>query len=122
MMLLNFGARFIIADLGKFHEVILNNIYFKKIIIFSLFFVASRDIITAFLLTIFYTLIVDGILNERKKYCIVPTKYKNTTVGEADYLHAKNIVSAYESQHTEGNDSYDKYLQSIALLNSNAQI
>ena len=76
MLLLNIGGKYIISDLGKFHEKMLANEYVKKVILFSLFFVATRDILIAFLLTILYTLIVNGILNEKQKFSIVPNKYK----------------------------------------------
>ena len=76
MLLLNVGSRYIVADLGKFHESILTNEYVKKIILFSMFFVATRDIITAFLLTILYIFVIDGLLHEKRKFCIVPNKYK----------------------------------------------
>jgi hypothetical protein len=97
MLLLNFGSRYVIADLGKFHEAVLSNEYFKKIVIFSMFFVATRDILTAFLLSVLYVIIIDGILNERRKYCIVPSKYKNISVSEKEYLDAKKIIEKYES-------------------------
>ena len=97
MLLLNVGSRYVVADLGKFHEAVLSNEYFKKIIIFSMFFVATRDILTAFLLTVLYILLIDGIFNEKRKYCIVPTKYKTITVSEKQYLEAKRLVEKYES-------------------------
>lgn len=98
MLLLNFGSRYVIADLGKFHEAVLSNEYFKKIVIFSMFFVATRDILTAFLLTVLYILIIDGILNEKRKYCIVPSKYKNISISEKEYVNAKKIIENYESK------------------------
>ena len=101
MLLLNMGSRYVAADLGKFHEAILSNEYFKKIILFSMFFVATRDIATAFLLSILYVLVVDGILHEKRKFCIVPSKYKQpttNTITNAQYAEAKNIIDQYQKQ------------------------
>jgi uncharacterized membrane protein (DUF485 family) len=98
MLLLNLGGKYIVADLGKFQEKMLANEYFKKVILFSLFFVATRDILIAFLLTVLYTLIVNGILHEKQKFSIVPNKYKE----------------AYINDH-----KVDAYLQNIKILNKN---
>jgi hypothetical protein len=72
MLLLNFGAKYVVGDLGKIHEAILANEITKKIIIFCLFFVATRDIITAFILSVIYVFVIDGLLHENRKFCIVP--------------------------------------------------
>lgn len=85
MLLLNIGGKYIVADLGKFQEKMLANEYFKKVILFSLFFVATRDILIAFLLTVLYTLVVNGILNEKQKFSIVPNKYKE------EYLNSQKL-------------------------------
>ena len=50
MLLMNLGARYLAADLGTSHDKILNNQITKKLIIFSLFFVATRDIPTSILM------------------------------------------------------------------------
>ncbi len=77
MLLLNIGSRFVVADLGVAHEKILSSQIVKKIIVFSLFFVATRDVIISFVLTLIYIIIIDGILHERSKFCIVPEKVIN---------------------------------------------
>lgn len=77
MLLLNIGSRFVVADLGVAHEKILSSQIVKKIIVFSLFFVATRDVIISFVLTLIYIIIIDGILHERSKFCIVPEKLIN---------------------------------------------
>jgi hypothetical protein len=128
MLLLNVGSRYVVADLGKFHESILSNEYVKKIILFSMFFVATRDILTAFILTILYLFIVDGLLHEKRKFCIVPNKYKNLNninkVNESQYLEAKQKILIYEQQNKELTnkdikkpDIYEKYTSKVNILN-----
>lgn len=72
MLMLNFGARFVISDLGKAHELMLSNEIVKKVIIMSMFFVATRDLVISFLLTVAYVIIIDGMLHEKRKFCILP--------------------------------------------------
>lgn len=131
MLLLNLGSRFVVADLGKFHETILTNEYFKKIILFSMFFVATRDILIAFVLTILYIIVIDGLLHEKRKFCIIPKKYiddiqNKQDINENQYLQAKNVVLAYEMKKTQAQQdtdntskqsSFETYMNNIKLLN-----
>lgn len=75
MLLLNIGAKYVIADLGIAHEKILNSTAAKKLILWAMFFVTTRDITTAFLLSLAYIVIVDGIFHEQSRYCILPPQF-----------------------------------------------
>jgi hypothetical protein len=117
MLLVNLGAKHIQGDLSKTHEMILSNEYIKKLIIFALFFMATRDIITAFILTLIYIFIIDGILHGDRKFCIIPKKYipqPNTN----EYKKAKDIVKKYESfiNKESDNDLYKKYLSNLSKI------
>lgn len=118
MLLLNFGSRYVVGDLGKIHEQILGNEIVKKIITFSLFFVATRDVIIAFVLTILYILIIDGILHEKRKFCLVPSKYKNVDPSKEEYEKAQEVIKKYEEskKNETGNNIYELYKDSISLL------
>lgn len=134
MLLLNIGSRYVVADLGKSHDYILSNQVVKKLVVMSMFFVATRDILTSFLLTLSYILIVDGILHEKRAYCLLPKKVVHNvnmggnSVSADDYQRAKNIVASYEQHNKNDNDNeahtiqkkkeYINYLTNIAILKS----
>ena len=90
MLLLNIGSRYVVADLGKTHEKLLNNEIVKKIVVFCMFFIATRDVIVAFLLTLVYVVIIDGLLHEKRKFCIVP-KNGDGSIYESYVNTIKNI-------------------------------
>lgn len=128
MILMNFGSRHIISDLGIVHQNIMSSEIFKKVIIFAMFFVATRDVITAFMLTLSYIFVVDGILHEKRKFCIVPKKYITyPAITKEQYMRAQEIVSKYEStvaqEHIvvqeEEKRVYDTYSQNMALFATN---
>jgi hypothetical protein len=99
IILMNMGSRHVISDLGIVHNKILSSEIFKKIIVFSMFFVATRDVITAFMLTISYIFVVDGILHEKRNFCIVPKRFlTQPPVSEEEYMRAKYIISKYETE------------------------
>lgn len=118
MLLLNVGSKYVLADLGKFHEEILTNHIIKKFIIFSMFFVATRDIIYAFCLTILYVIIIDGILHEKRKFCIIPKKYKQNTptISEKEYDEAVKIIEKYKKTRNIIDTFENKYMNNIDLL------
>ena len=119
MLLLNIGSRYVIADLGKGHEYILTSQIVKKLVVMSMFFVATRDLLTSFLLTIAYVLIVDGILHEKKHFCLLPKtvleKVNKTNISNEDYLRARNIINLYEQQNKDADRQDDR---TINLLNN----
>jgi hypothetical protein len=121
MLMLNIGARYIQADLGKAHEMLLSNEYVKKIIVFCMFFVATRDVAIAFLLTIFYIIIIDGMLHEKRKFCIVPKKFIDTKeVSDIDYKKAQEIIRTYQEtkikQESKPNNNYENYINNITII------
>jgi hypothetical protein len=125
IVLMNIGSRYIISDLGVIHNKILSSEIFKKIIIFAMFFVATRDILIAFMLSISYVVIIDGILHEKRKFCIVPKKYieqEQKNISELEYKKAKDIINKFEQQnktiiHSENNlNTFDIYKNNLNKL------
>jgi hypothetical protein len=129
MLMLNFGARYVISDLGKTHEMLLSNEIMKKVIIMCMFFVATRDILISFLLTVAYVIIIDGMLHEKRKLCILPKSITDkvsmastsSNVPNADYVKAKAIVAKYESENSKSGDLQElsvsqNYLTNISLI------
>lgn len=120
MLFLNMGAKYVMADLGKVHERVLANEIAKKIIVFSMFFVATRDIITAFVLMVFYVLIVDGVMHESRNFTMVNTPSQTPEVTYDDYLKAKNLVATYETKKEHvPDDTYELYINQLYKVRNN---
>lgn len=131
MLMLQFGARYVLGDLGKAHEVLLAHEITKKFVVVAMFFVATRDIVVSFVLTIAYIIIVDGILHEDSKFCLIPkgmqenikqSSNKGMMIPLEDYKKAQQIIKAYETQKhnsdikiRESDVSYVKYVANISL-------
>jgi biotin synthase-like enzyme len=76
MILLNLGSKYIVMELSETHEEFLNNVIIRRIIVFTVAFTATRDIITSIILTGAFIIMVSGLFNENSKYCILPIKNK----------------------------------------------
>ena len=124
MLLLQFGARYVLGDLGKAHEVLLSHNITKKLVVMAMFFVATRDIVVSFVLTIAYIVIIDGILHEDRQFSLVPSiirqkivKDIGSKIPQEDYNKAKDIVKLYEAQQSTEQDNYIQNTNDTSYLN-----
>ena len=62
MILLNIGARFIIDELDDDIRKMISDKIVRKLFIFCSFFMATKDVITAFILTILFIVIVNELI------------------------------------------------------------
>ena len=64
MILLNIGARFIIDELDDDTRAMISNSFVRRFFVFCSFFMATRDIFKAVLLTIVFALVLDEFLGK----------------------------------------------------------
>jgi hypothetical protein len=76
IILLNIGSRYIQLGLTKTQEEALRNGVAREILLFSMVFIATRDIIISILMTASFVILADHILNDTSKLCIIPGYYK----------------------------------------------
>lgn len=70
MLMLNLGGRFLMLDVSKKQEMFFQNPWVRRILIFTVFFIATRSIAIAFWLTILAVLILGYLFNENSALCI----------------------------------------------------
>jgi hypothetical protein len=99
MLLLNLGSRFLIEELSETQEELFNNKVFRRIILFCVIFIATKDIKTSFLLTGAFIIFVQGLFNENSKYCILrKSTFQNKNITKEQYNKAKRVVERFEKQ------------------------
>lgn len=76
MIIINIGSRYIPLGFSKSQEEFLKSIA-REVLIFSFVWMATHDIFTSIILTVLFIIVVDYLLNENSKYCVMPSKYKN---------------------------------------------
>ena len=117
MLILNMGSRYIIGDLGKTHEILMKNEFFKKIILIAMFFVATRDIIVSFLLTVLYVIVVDGILHEKRNFAVLKTT-EDIPPTSTNGLKDSNVFTHEGTHNRVKPTSYESYINTIHTLHS----
>ncbi len=70
IFLLNIGGRFLPAEITKGQEAILNQPWFRRLLIYVIFFVATRNLVTAFLCGSVTILLVGYLFNENSSICL----------------------------------------------------
>jgi ABC-type multidrug transport system fused ATPase/permease subunit len=76
MLVMNIGSKYIVVELSRTQESFMKYTLGRLLLIFSILWIGTRDIVISLLLTAVFVLLVDYLFNENSRYCIIPEKYK----------------------------------------------
>jgi len=76
MILLNIGSKYVDFKFTKSQEQLLRNGIAREILIFTIVFMGTRDIVYAILLTAAFIILSEYVFNEKSKYCLIPSRMK----------------------------------------------
>ena len=75
MLLTNIGGKYLALDLPQNLDVLFEQYaLLRYLILFSIFFMATRDIKISILLTLFYFILIKFLINENSRFCILKKK------------------------------------------------
>jgi hypothetical protein len=77
MIMLNIGSKYITIKLSKSQEEYLRNSIARQLLIFSIVWMGTRDIILSSILTGSFVVLTNHLFNEESQYCVIPTYFKN---------------------------------------------
>lgn len=97
LLTLNLLSRFVPIKLTKIQKKLLQHNLFKQLIIFSIAFSVTRDIIMSILVTAAFHILATHLLNEKSKLCILPEHMKR--LHDAIDLDGDNHISEEEIQN-----------------------
>lgn len=125
MVLLNLGAKYISIEISDITDEFFNNIFVKRFLIFCIFWMATRDIITSFLLTIGFILVIFFLLNHKSKFNLLTTDIKNkrnaknqNIIPPEEIEKAKKILEIAHKQSLEKDKGTKKNLDKEILTNT----
>ena len=99
MILMNLGSKYVGLELNEFQEEFLSKKTMRRIIIFTIFFIATRDIFISIVLTGLFILFIGGIFNDNSRFCLIKKHNPKTKlITREDVSKAKKIISKYEKQ------------------------
>lgn len=97
MILFNLGSKYIVMDISKSHEMFLKSTIIRRLTIFCMFFVATRDLFVSLKLTSVFIILALGIFNEKSSMSVLPASLFDETVTKEEYELAKDLISKYEN-------------------------
>ena len=86
MIMLNIGSKYITIKLSKSQEEYLKNSIARQLLIFSIIWMGTREVILSIFITASFIVLTDHLFNEESNYCVIPTFLKN----HAHILDANN--------------------------------
>lgn len=96
MIMLNVGSKFIPIQFSKSAEEYLKYSLSKKILVFAMAWMGTRDIYTALALTIIFIIFSDYLFNEESVFCIVPYNKRLLTNTKTESLTTENKITNEE--------------------------
>ena len=85
-------------ELSETQEQFISNKIFRRFIIFSIAFIATRDIYVSLIITTVFVIMVSNIFNENSKLCVLKKRNIFNQVSKEDYKKALKVKELYELQ------------------------
>ena len=108
MIILNIGSKYITIKLSKSQEEYLKNSIARQLLIFSIIWMGTRDVILSIFITASFIVLTDHLFNEESNYCVIPTFLKNHAhildanndgfISKDEIEDAMNIIKKAEKQ------------------------
>ena len=72
MLLTNIGGKYLAIDLPENMEKLFSKFFILRLLVlFSIFFMATRDIKTSILLSLLFFIVIKFLINEKSSFCLV---------------------------------------------------
>jgi len=97
ILFLNLGSKYLALELSETQEQMLSNKIIRRVMVFTVVFVSTRDIWVSLISTAIFIVLVSGLFNENSKYCII-TKPVLKQVTHDDYVEAQKVIKLYNIQ------------------------
>lgn len=95
MIFVNIGSKYLAQELSQSNRSFFNNIIIRRITIFTIIFVATRDIKISLILTAAFIIFALNLFNENSKFCIIPESFRKYDLNKDNQLSAYEIEKAY---------------------------
>ena len=106
MILMNLGSKYISLELSETQDEFFSNIVIRRIMIFVVIFIATKDIITSLIITACFVILVSGLFNENSKFCLIKNNCKQTKIISKEQVErAKKVLKKYEEQEFKRKNS-----------------
>jgi len=96
MILLNVGSKYIEIDLDETHKSFLSSPFVRRLMIFTVAFIATKDILASFVITAVFIILVLNLFNRKSKYCVLPPSFKKLDSDKNGKISPEEIKAAHD--------------------------
>ena len=102
MILLNVGAKYLEIDLQMGHKKVLSSKLIRRLIIFTVAFVGTRDVIASLIITASFVIIVLNLFNTKSQFCVLPKSFRELDLDNDGEISPEEIAKAYNTLKKAG--------------------
>jgi len=125
MILLNIGSKYVDFKFTKTQEQMLRNGIAREILIFTIVFMGTRDILYAILLTSAFIILSEYVFNEKSEYCLVSDKFKkisalidtNNDNAVSPEEEAKALMTLKKAEKNRDQNLHNKFSTYLNTMN-----
>ena len=99
MIFLNLGTKYLMQEFGGIIDYIFNHKIIRRLVLFTVFFIGTRNIKVSIILTGIIILLTMEIFNEHSQNCMLPQYLKEKFIDKTknqEIEFAKNILKKYK--------------------------
>jgi uncharacterized membrane protein len=121
MIILNIGSRFVEIKLSDSMETFIKYNIAREVLIFTMAWMGTRDIVVALTLTAVFVVLSEFLLNDKSNYCILSKKYymkidknQDGIISDNEINQAMNVLEqAKKQKEKQRNINLLNYYQSL---------
>ena len=127
MLVLNIGSKYIDFGFTKTQEQVIRAAIARELIIFSILFVATKNVIVSIIMTASFTILSRYLINENSSYCIMTSYMRRLSnvmdtnddgvISKEEEEEAIRILEQAKRQKKKAvhTSTYDPYVENISL-------
>tara|TARA_B100001057_G_C22862589_1_gene955171 strand:+ start:3202 stop:3699 length:498 start_codon:yes stop_codon:yes gene_type:complete len=118
MIMLNIGSKYITIKLSKSQEAYLGSSIARQLLIFSIIWMGTRDLVIALIMSAVFVILTDHLFNEKSSYCVLPKalreyedlidENKDGVISKEEIEKAKNLL-----EKAQKNEKYKNHLRQV---------
>ena len=107
MLLLNMSSKYVSLELSEAQQQFLSQPLIRKMLVFTIFFISTKDIIISLVLSIVFVVVVCGLFHEDSNICLAKDsmkrfcKKRKLQVSKEDYDSAIKVILDYNKQENK---------------------
>jgi len=102
MILMNIGSKYAVSEISILQHNFLNHKIIRRLLLFTIFFVATRDVIISLIMTAVFIVVALELFNENSKHCVLPKNITGSVNKNINMNSPKEIEKLYLDYKSKG--------------------